>query len=334
MKSILYSSVFAFILLTFSARVTAQQLPNRHSSVSSDAWLSCTTSANPNTLRGTSHWIRYDLGYTYQLGNVRLWNFNVPDSVQYGFTTGYIDVSTNGTTWTNIGEFNLSQASSFSTYEGQQALNMNGASARYLLITPKGSNGTGCVGLSEARFDVYNTALPVKLNQLVTTCLDDETTVAWSNNTNDDVSSYEVETSADGESWTKVASTPKVSDENYKVKIQKSSSLLALVRIKSLLLDGAVEISNMVSNPCVIESSMIKASPNPFSQSVELTLDSDSDLLNDIEVVDVNGRIIRSIKGANPQKKISIDLNDVNSGTYFVRVKQGLKLKIIQLVKI
>ena len=334
MKSILYSSIITSILLVFSVEGVSQQLPNRHSSVSSDAWLSCTASANPNSIRGNSHWIRYDLGYTYQLSNVRLWNFNVPDSVQFGFTTGFVDISTNGTTWTNAGEFNLATASSFSTYEGQQALNINGGSARYVLITPKAANGTGCVGLSEVRFDIFNTALPVKLDQLVTTCLNGETTIAWKNDTNDEVVTYEVETSADGEQWTKVATTPKGIDENYRLKIQNSSSLLALVRIKSQLIDGSIEISNIVSNPCVDESNILKASPNPFTSNFELTLDNNSELEVDVEVMDLNGRIIKVKESMNPKNSISIDMQEFTAGTYFVRTKQGLKTKIIQILKI
>lgn len=132
--------------------MNAQCLMNRHSTNWYDGWISCQTSANPNTSNGNSHWIMYDLGFVYPLFGSVLWNANEPDHIDYGIMDYTIDYSTNGSTWTNLGSFTLSQASGFSVYEGEEGPNFGGVSARYVLITPTSNYGGSCYGLSEVKF--------------------------------------------------------------------------------------------------------------------------------------------------------------------------------------
>ena len=101
---------------------------------SSDAWLSCETSPNPNTVRGTRHWLQYDLGYVYGLGTTTFWNYNVENETGKGFRQVAIDYSLDGNTWTEAGEFQLEEASGTQNYGGVSGLDLSGINARYLLI--------------------------------------------------------------------------------------------------------------------------------------------------------------------------------------------------------
>ncbi|MBK9255527.1 MAG: hypothetical protein IPM42_08575 [Saprospiraceae bacterium] len=75
------------LLMTLCYSANSQWYPDRHSTSVKDTWLSCTTSANPNPARATSHWIRYDLGAIYTLSTSKFWNYNAPDNLNRGHTT-------------------------------------------------------------------------------------------------------------------------------------------------------------------------------------------------------------------------------------------------------
>ncbi len=149
MKKTLYLTIALFLGIQ---NIYSQCLPDRHSTTWYDGWISCETSANPNTSLGNTHWIMYDLGFTYTLYGSQFWNSNDPANLNYGIMDYSVDYSTNGTTWTNLGNFTLNQASGLSTYEGEWGPNFDAIAARYVLITPTSNYGGSCYGFNEAKF--------------------------------------------------------------------------------------------------------------------------------------------------------------------------------------
>lgn len=118
-------------------------------------WLSCQTTTNPNTSRGASHWIRYDLGATYKLGKMQVWNVNKTGESNKGFKEVVIDYSLNGTAWTQLGTYQLNQGTEEAIYPGVEAANFNGLSARYVLITAISNWGaSSCSGISDVKFNI------------------------------------------------------------------------------------------------------------------------------------------------------------------------------------
>ncbi len=118
-------------------------------------WLSCQTTANPNTSRGASHWIRYDLGAAYKLGKMHIWNVNKVGESNKGLKEVVIDYSLNGTTWTQLGNFQFTQGTEQATYAGFEGANFNGISARYVLITAISNWGAAsCSGISDVKFNI------------------------------------------------------------------------------------------------------------------------------------------------------------------------------------
>lgn len=136
---------------------TAQCFENRHSTNWYDGWISCSTSANPKTSYGDTHWIKYDLGYTYTIYNTKFWNSNDPSHLDYGIMNYTVDYSLDGTTWTTLGNFIANQASGLPQYEGDFGPNFNGITARYILITPTSNYGGSCFGFSEILFNLDGT---------------------------------------------------------------------------------------------------------------------------------------------------------------------------------
>lgn len=144
-----------FILFALAAStVSAQCFLDRHNTTWYDGWMSCTPSMNPNTARGESHWILYDLNYAYSLFQMHLWNTNAPDYLASGLQDIAIDISNDGTTWTEVGEFQLPMADGTPTYEGVDLYDFGGVNARYVLITGLSNYGGPCFGLSEIRINV------------------------------------------------------------------------------------------------------------------------------------------------------------------------------------
>ncbi|MFM2394354.1 MAG: hypothetical protein RLZZ546_2336, partial [Bacteroidota bacterium] len=69
---------------------------DQHSTTWYDSWISCNSSLSPNEARGEGHWILYNLGYNYALGDSYWWNANEADAINNGIKTIAIDVSLDG----------------------------------------------------------------------------------------------------------------------------------------------------------------------------------------------------------------------------------------------
>jgi len=144
---------FSFILL--SQFLSAQCFQDRHHTSPESAWESCTANPNINTSRGTGHWILYNLGANYDLGQLHFWNYNIPGETNKGMKNIIIDYSTNATNWGGGVTFRIDQAPGSGFYEGQAGPQLSGVTARYVLITALDNHGGSCTGLSEVRIGIY-----------------------------------------------------------------------------------------------------------------------------------------------------------------------------------
>jgi len=118
-----------------------------------DGWKSCQPAPSPAT--GTSsHWIQYDLGTSYQLGNLHVWNYNDPKDLNSGARKISIQTSDDGETWQYRGVHLLAQAAGSGFYEGSDLINLDRAEARYVLLTIVENYGGACYGIGEIRMDV------------------------------------------------------------------------------------------------------------------------------------------------------------------------------------
>ena len=144
-------------ILLISALVVMQQFgyaqcyPDRHSTNFFDGWISCEVAPSPNPVRPASHFIMYDFGKVYKLGQMTIWNSNDPSHLDWGMRDVAIDYSTDGVNWYTAGDFTFPQASGLSTYEGAEGPFLNDIEGRYLLITALNNYGGECFGLSEMR---------------------------------------------------------------------------------------------------------------------------------------------------------------------------------------
>jgi hypothetical protein len=149
------------ILIVSWQKVNSQCFSDRHSTNWFDEWVSCETSANPNSAYGNTHWILYDFGYMYTLFDLKIWNANEPNHLDYGVQDYLLDYSTDGINWLNLGSYTLNQSNGLSIYEGEMGPNFEGINARYMLITPQSNFGGACFALSEIKVYVDENAASI-----------------------------------------------------------------------------------------------------------------------------------------------------------------------------
>ncbi|MEL6123677.1 MAG: discoidin domain-containing protein, partial [Bacteroidota bacterium] len=117
------------------------------------SWLSCSPRPNINPLRGSGHWIHYDLGGTYKLRNSKIWNYNAPGVTNRGFKAVAIDYSMDGFNWTQVGIYDWDEAPGSIDYDGFVGPNFGDVAARHILITALDNHGhSQCSGFSKALF--------------------------------------------------------------------------------------------------------------------------------------------------------------------------------------
>ncbi|MFT6810439.1 MAG: hypothetical protein ACJA01_003682 [Saprospiraceae bacterium] len=118
------------------------------------SWMSCASVANPNTSRGSGHWILYDFGKTYKFKNSKIWNYNAPGLTNRGFSQVAVDYSIDGNTWAALGDYNWPAAPGTIDYAGITGPNFNELAVRYVLITGLMNHGaTDCSGFSKVLFN-------------------------------------------------------------------------------------------------------------------------------------------------------------------------------------
>ena len=109
--------------------------------------------ANPNPDRGMSHWIMFDFGDLYTLGQMQIWNMNAYERTDEGISEAIIDYSIDGINWIEWGTFDLAEAEASSFYEGQEGPNLGLLTAQYMIITAINNHGGDCYGLAEIKIE-------------------------------------------------------------------------------------------------------------------------------------------------------------------------------------
>ena len=127
---------------------------DRHNSSWFNSWISCEAMVSPNLARDTTHWISYNLGHLYHLGDAKIWNNNNPDSLQNGVKTIIIDYSVDGINWFEWDTISTNMASGLSTYSGDSLTNFDDEIAQYVLFNIIENHGGNCSGFSELKINV------------------------------------------------------------------------------------------------------------------------------------------------------------------------------------
>jgi hypothetical protein len=103
------------------------------------------------------------------------------------------------------------------------------------------------------------------------------------------------------------------------------------------LVTSAAKINEAVANPKLLQAQIpvfqVVVSPNPSTTNFKLQVNSNSNQLINIRVIDAAGKVITTLNSVHNNSYITLGAN-YRSGTYFAEVTQGIHRKTIKLIKI
>ncbi len=143
-----------------------------HNTSANSIWKSCNVSASPVAELGQSHWILYEFDQIQTIKSLRIWNINHPEQLTSGARRIRVDISSNGTTWDNMGIIDVGMGSTSRTYLGEEFENLGTFDAQFVLLTILQNHGSvTCSGLAEVQFNLSESTTPTDdeyLSSLVT----------------------------------------------------------------------------------------------------------------------------------------------------------------------
>ncbi len=118
-----------------------------HGTTSSTMWTSGTNAPQPV-------WLKYDFDRAYKLYQMLVWNYNMDyeTMLNFGLKDVTIEYSSDGTTFTKLGDFVFAQADSAPDYKYNTVVDFGGVAVRSVKLTAKSNYGGKQYGLSELRF--------------------------------------------------------------------------------------------------------------------------------------------------------------------------------------
>ncbi len=333
-------SIILYITLSLFAVIsTAQQFPDRHSTSYTEAWLSCTTSTNPNADRGDSHWIRYDLGGTYVMSTIKLWNYNDPMNLNNGVQNIVIDVSSDGINWTEAGVATVTISEGSAFYEGNDIIDLGGIAGDHLLITVLSNHGGSCSGFSEIKI-TSAAVLPIELSKQNAICESDDDAImlVWQTATEVGNDYFTIQKKDKTNNWVDIAEVnAKGANGNgaeYSY-FDRDISGVHYYRLVNTDLDGLRQYFDVMSASCDGATSMDMSVVNPFTESLVITytsLSSGGDITYTVESLDGKKVFSKTTKGQS--NSITIPSAEWITGTYLITIQQNGQYITEKAVKI
>jgi Secretion system C-terminal sorting domain len=165
-----------------------------------------------------------------------------------------------------------------------------------------------------------NATLPVKLSTFDVKATGNTVTLSWTTEFEQKSSRFEIERSADGINWSKVAtvnakgnSTVK-SDYNHSDVLKIASAMS--YRLKIVDQDESFAYSPIKSVRSQMVISEMKVYPNPATEYVVISSKNGTNLFN-VQLINQNGQVVKQTNGNG---NIRMSVNGVQTGTYAVRV--------------
>lgn len=217
----------------------------------------------------------------------------------------------------------------------------NGSRVQYV-VNPGGSTAAGSVFENDYNIDFGFVMTVLSVQQLdLKAIMDKDQTVHinWLTTGESGVKQYHVERSIDGKNWTAIGSVKSKGDGNFSYNdddnISSLSSLVAYYRIRTEDQNGAYKYSTIVKINLDRGISVV-AMPNPFSNYINLQVNTTKRTDATIRIFNVSGQIVKS-KGMILEKGLnSIQVNDMQelpAGTYILDVKTGESSLLQKILK-
>lgn len=209
-----------------------------------------------------------------------------------------------------------------------------------------GSNGvtrilTGYVELSNpSNSSSQCGVLPITLLSWSGVYKNDKTYLSWQTDEGTNFSYFVIEHSTDGVHYSSLgqiaAITSTTATRQYSFTDVSPASGLNYYRLKMVDLDGQYKYSGIITIRTGVKEARITASPNPFTDHVVITIESDVDETIQLRLFNSDGKLIwrkSSFVTAGTNAQYFNDLQSLPKGIYFIKINKASTVSEIKLIK-
>lgn len=169
--------------------------------------------------------------------------------------------------------------------------------------------------------------LPVTITDFTAVLRNESVVVNWYATHETNFSSFEVERSTDVTHFTKIGSVEGKNLANYSfTDDQLPSASSVYYRLKMIDIDGKSSYSKIASIKINSLFSSASVSPNPASDKIDIKLKTTLSGNSNIQIVDLNGRVLRNEVITNNTNLITQDISKLPAGRYFVRISNASQI--------
>lgn len=187
-----------------------------------------------------------------------------------------------------------------------------------------------------------NTTLPVEFGDIVVNCSSDTPQIAWSTHTERNVDYFSIQESSDGIEWKEAGRIKGTGNSlntiNYSFNLEMNTQEMNYYRIEQFDFDGNSMLSDVVTNEgCENEQGTINLFPNPSSSIMYLEIEQGTSQLINIEIIGSNSKLVKQIESLQLNEglnRISLNVQDLQDGVYFIKVNTASETRTIKFIKL
>jgi hypothetical protein len=192
-----------------------------------------------------------------------------------------------------------------------------------------GSNPNGCampyvygpVNVTPSGVTAGNT-LPVILSDFSASLVNNQTVLSWVTDQENNSDHFEVERSADGTTWTKIASIAAKGNSSVQSKYAYTDKApvagINYYRLKMVDMDNKYEFSGVKSVRAAF-SANVRVYPNPANNFVHVSLPVATSV---VRLMNTAGQVLQEHKSNAASSTVSFDVSSYSAGTYMIQVIQ------------
>lgn len=197
-------------------------------------------------------------------------------------------------------------------------------------ILPGGN--TNSIGASQ-----FSSTLPIILLSFYGVCSGSENNLFWATAEEINFRSFELMYSVDGQHFNPLAEIrPTGNNSRYSFINDQASPGINYYQLKMTDLDGTVAYSNIVRVQCETLSNKITVGPNPFSQSVNVFIESLTAGMVNMTLYDAVGKMIaqrQTVLREGNNQFLFDGLAGLPAGNYYLQFTKGDKTEHVKLIK-
>jgi Secretion system C-terminal sorting domain len=184
--------------------------------------------------------------------------------------------------------------------------------------------------------NITGTVLPLELLTFQAQNTEGPNKLTWQTATETNTSHFDIERSPDGKTFEKIGEVKaKGSNSVYQYLDKIGAFSTIYYRLKINDLDGKSDYSKVVNLSAKVKGFSAKVYPNPLKDQATIEISTEQKTDVTIELYDMIGRQVKRLKVENTEGVVTMPLsmNDLSSGTYFLKISNNTNVIQQKIVK-